>query len=308
MRLVILSILTNLAALSGIAQDNHPVSWKFSSDPIAPLTFKIAFTASINEPFHIYPQSYDGGIGMPTTISFAENVNVQLIGKLEEKGVEPSNGATVAYYAKGVTFSQTIRLRADEKTTLHFRIRYMACNNQMCLPPSSKEYTLAVNDVNGVTGVAGIAEDKRTDPAPGTKEVLKYEDFMLPDVAGKKISTKTIISLNKYTFIDFWASWCSPCRMQAKALVPLYNKYRSKGFGVIGVSLDTDAAAWKKAIKNDGYTWTNLGDLKGFDSPVTKKYHIEAIPRNFLIDNKGVIIARDLHGKELEAKLNELLN
>jgi len=305
MRSVILFILTSLTALSGIAQNNHPVSWTFSSDSIAPLTFRIAFAASINEPFHIYPQSYDGGMGMPTTISFAENTNVQVIGKVEEKGAGSPNGAAVAYYAKGVTFSQIIRLRADEKTTLHFRIRYMACTDQMCLPPSSKEYTLVVNDAGGV---AAVAEDKRTDPAPGKQEVLKYEDFMLPDVEGKKISTKTIIPLNKYTFIDFWASWCSPCRMQAKALVPLYNRYRSKGFGVIGVSLDTDAAAWKKAIQNDGYTWTNLGDLKGFDSPVTKKYHIEAIPRNFLIDNKGVIIARDLHGKELEAKLNELLN
>lgn len=305
MRSVIFLILTSLAALSGIAQDNHPVSWKFHSDSIAPLTFKIAFVASINEPFHIYPQSYDGGMGMPTTITWEENPNVQLIGEMEEKGAASSAGETVAYYAKGVTFSQTIKLRADEKTVLHFRIRYMACNTQMCLPPSSKEYTLIVNDANGITVTA---ENVKFLQVPDMQEAVQYENFALPDVKGKKISTKTIISGNRYTFIDFWASWCLPCRMQAKALVPLYARYRTKGLGVIGVSLDTDAAAWKKAIEKDGYTWTNLADLKGFDSPVTKKYQIKAIPRNFLIDNKGVIVARDLHGKELEAKLMELFN
>lgn len=303
MRLLIVSILTILVTFSVKAQDSHPVSWKFNSEPIAPLTFKINFVASIKEPFHIYPQAYDGGMGMPTTISFVEDANIQLTGELQEKGDEPSNGEAVAYFAKGVTFSQTIKLKTDVKTILHFRIKYMACNNQMCLPPSSKEYTLIVNDVNAVA-----AEDEKTTPAQDTREASKYEDFMLPDVNGKNISTKTIRSMNKYTFIDFWASWCSPCRMQAKALVPLYNKYKAKGLAVIGVSLDTDAAAWKKAIAKDGYTWTNLGDLKGFDSPVIKKYHIQAIPRNFLINNKGVIVARDLHGKELEAKLLELLN
>lgn len=303
MRLLIVSILTILVTFSVKAQDSHPVSWKFNSEPIAPLTFKINFVASIKEPFHIYPQAYDGGMGMPTTISFVEDANIQLTGELQEKGDEPSNGEAVAYFAKGVTFSQTIKLKTDVKTILHFRIRYMACNDQMCLPPSSKEYTLVINDKDGVA-----PEDEKVESAPGKQDVLKYEDFVLPDLEGKKISTKTIIPVNKYTFIDFWASWCSPCRMQARALVPLYNKYRAKGLAVIGVSLDTDAAAWKKAIAKDGYTWTNLGDLKGFDSPVIKRYHIQAIPRNFLVNSKGVIVARDLHGEELEAKLMELLN
>ena len=126
MRRVIFLILTCLAALPGWAQVNNPVSWKFQIDSIAPLTFKIDFVASINEPFHIYPQSYDGGMGMPTTITLGENSNVELIGEMEEKGIESAAGEAVAYYAKGVTFSQTIRLRTDEKTVLRFRIRYMA--------------------------------------------------------------------------------------------------------------------------------------------------------------------------------------
>ena len=97
-----------------------------------------------------------------------------------------------------------------------------------------------------------------------------------------------------------------PCRAQGRELVPLYDTYKSKGFSVIAISLDTKAEAWKKAIEADRYTWTNLCDLKGFDSEISKRYGIVAIPRNFLIDSKGAIIANDLHGRELESKLKEL--
>ncbi|MDO6430007.1 TlpA disulfide reductase family protein [Flavitalea sp. BT771] len=304
MKVIIYLAFMSLTAAAGRAQDNQPVSWKFSSEATAPLTYKINFVASIKEPFHIYPQSFSGGIGMPTTISIEENANVELIGEIGEKGVEPSNGETPAFYAKGVAFSQTIRLRSDEKTTLGFRIRFMACNDQMCLPPSSRQYTLVLNDKNA--GSAG-AEDEKAGTVPGKRDtVLKYEDFEMPDPEGKKISTATITAGNRYTFIDFWASWCGPCRAQGRALMPLYKKYRDQGFGVIGISLDTDAAPWRKAIAADGYTWCNLSDLKGFDSPIIKKFGINAIPRNIVVNDKGVIVAMDLHGKELETKLAEL--
>lgn len=129
-------------------------------------------------------------------------------------------------------------------------------------------------------------------------------DFYIKDVNGKKVilddfKGKTIV-------LDFWASWCTPCRAQARELIPVYEKYKSLGFEVIGVSLDTDASAWKRAINADKYTWTNISDMKGFESSVIKKYGIVAIPGNFIIDNKGVVVAMDLHGKLLEKKLSEL--
>jgi thiol-disulfide isomerase/thioredoxin len=304
MKAFISLILIVLTAFAGQAQGNQPVSWKFASEAAAPLTYRINFMASIQEPFHIYPQSFTGGIGMPTTISIEENANVELVGEMKEKGVESSEGGTPAFYAKGVTFSQTVRLRSDEKTTLRFRIRYMACNDQMCLPPSSKEYSLVINDR---TSGAAPADGEKTATAPEKMEaVLEYDNFEMPDTAGKKISTATLTAGNNYTFIDFWASWCVPCRAQGKALVPLYKQYRDQGFGVIGVSLDTDAKPWKKAIAADGYNWTNLCDMKGFESPVIKKFGINGIPRNILVNNKGVVVAMDLHGKELEMKLAEL--
>ncbi|MBS1602374.1 MAG: TlpA family protein disulfide reductase [Bacteroidetes bacterium] len=304
MRTFIVGILICLMALSGSAQDNHPVSWRLSSTSTWPLTFEVKFIASIKEPFHIYPQSFAGGIGMPTTISFETNDNVELTGEMKEKGDEIPAGEEAAFYKKGVTFSQMIRLKADVKTTIHVRIKYMACNDQMCLPPSSKEYTLILNDKNPA---AAESHNETKDATANTSgKELKYEDFVMADTGGKNISTREITTSHSYTFIDFWASWCGPCRSQATALVPLYRKYSTQGLAVIGVSLDTDVRSWRKAIGDDGYTWTNLSDLKGFDSPISLKYGIKAIPRNLIVNNKGEIVAMDLHGKELETKLAEL--
>lgn len=291
-------------AFSAFAQDNHPVSWKFSSEQIARLTYQIKLHATVKEPYHIYPQGAAGGMGMPTEFLFDQNDNVEFVGEMEERGEEQKNEERLSYYSKGVTFTQMLKLKSEQKTTLAFTIKFMACTNQMCLPPSKKQFTLDLIG-QGKDTVAVKNEDNVT-PSNKPAGSFKYEDFAMADMDGKVISSKNITSKSKYTFIDFWASWCAPCRTQGRELIPLYNKYRSKGFEVIAVSLDTDAKAWRKATEADGYKWTNLSDLKGFESPISKKYNIIAIPRNLLIDQKGNIIAMDLHGKELEAKLTEL--
>lgn len=303
MKRYILLIAICQMAFSAFAQDNHPVSWKFSSEKIAPLTYEIKLHATVKEPYHIYPQGAAGGMGMPTEFLFDANENVAFVGKLEEKGEEQKDGERLSYYSKGVTFTQTLKLKSEKKTTLAFAIKYMACTNQMCLPPSKKQFTLDLAD-QGKDAVAVQNED-----APNlSKQAMSftYEDFNMADLEGKLIATKHMTSKNKYTFIDFWASWCAPCRAQGRELIPIYNAYKSKGFEVIAVSLDTDAKAWKKAAQADGYTWTNLSDLKGFESPISKKYNIIAIPRNLLIDQNGNIVAMDIHGKELETRLAEL--
>lgn len=306
MRSVIILLVLSLTAVRGFAQSNHPVSWKFDCIKVAPLTYKVQFHAAIKEPFHIYPmQSSGGGLGMPTEILFEDDDNIELNGVMEEKGVEHAVGEAAAHYAKGATFTQTIKLKSDKKTTLRFRIKYMACTDSYCLPPSSKKFTVEVSDQD--TGVRDTGETK-PNPEPDKKQLtLQYEDFVLPDTVGKSISSTGITSKSKYTFIDFWASWCTPCRAQGRELIPVYNKYNPKGFSVIGISLDTDAKAWKRAIQVDGYPWANLSDLKGFESAMSKKYGITEIPRNFLVDSNGNIVAKDLHGKELETKLAELL-
>jgi len=109
-----------------------------------------------------------------------------------------------------------------------------------------------------------------------------------------------------YLLLDFWASWCPPCRKESPNLVKIYNKYKGKGFHIFAVSLDQEKESWVKAIASDHLTWSHVSDLKFWDSTPAKIYAIRSIPSNFLIDPTGKIIARNLMGEELDKKLEEL--
>ena len=118
----------------------------------------------------------------------------------------------------------------------------------------------------------------------------------------------TLSSLKgKYVLIDFWASWCGPCREENPHVLKAYNAFRGKNFEIIGVSLDQQKQPWLNAIKDDGLSWLHVSDLKGWKNEVALMYGINAVPQSFLLDPNGVIIARDLSGKELTKKLEELL-
>ncbi|TWJ04544.1 peroxiredoxin [Mucilaginibacter frigoritolerans] len=129
--------------------------------------------------------------------------------------------------------------------------------------------------------------------------------FVSTDTAGKKVDLKDY--RGKYTFVEFWASWCPPCREESPTLVRLYNQYKDKGFTILSVSIDKNTAQWKNAIRQDGYTWGNVCDLNGYGGPTAALYTVTAIPNSFLLDKNGRIIAKNLRGKELESKLAELM-
>lgn len=133
-------------------------------------------------------------------------------------------------------------------------------------------------------------------------------EFSLPDVNGKPVSLSSL--RGKYVLVDFWASWCGPCRGENPNVVNAYNKYKNKNFTILGVSLDKPGKKdqWLKAIMEDNLTWTHVSDLQYWQSPVVGLYKIEGIPFNVLIDPQGKVIAEGLRGPGLEAKLDEVLN
>jgi peroxiredoxin len=132
-------------------------------------------------------------------------------------------------------------------------------------------------------------------------------EFSAKNPEGKVVSLKE--SLGKITIVDFWASWCAPCRKENPNVVALYNEFHPKGLNIIGVSLDRDgeAAKWKEAIAKDNLTWTHVSNLKFWEDPIAIQYNVKSIPATFLLDASGKIIAKDLRGEELKAKVAELL-
>ncbi len=129
-------------------------------------------------------------------------------------------------------------------------------------------------------------------------------DFTENDTANKPLTLSSL--RGHYVLVDFWASWCHPCRMENPNLVKQYALYKDKGFQVLSVSLDDHADRWKEAINQDGLPWLHVSDLKGWNNAACKLYAIRAVPSSFLVDPQGKIVATGLRGEELEEKLKEL--
>jgi peroxiredoxin len=132
-------------------------------------------------------------------------------------------------------------------------------------------------------------------------------DFEQADTLGHKVRLSSF--RGKYVLLDFWASWCAPCRQENPNIVKVYNRFKDKNFTIVGISLDKPGGefAWLTAIRRDHLAWTQLSDLKFWNNAVAQLYFVQGIPKNFLIDPTGKIIAQDLRGDDLEAKLEEVL-
>jgi peroxiredoxin len=153
--------------------------------------------------------------------------------------------------------------------------------------------TLAKGFIGQIRRIAGVSVGQE---AP---------DFTLNSPDGKPVALSSL--RGKYVLIDFWASWCGPCRMENPNVVRMYDKFKDKGFDIYGVSLDDNEKSWKAAITKDNLKWQHGSELKKWNSGVAQTYGVNAIPATFLIDKEGKIIAKNLRGPALESKLTELL-
>ncbi len=133
-------------------------------------------------------------------------------------------------------------------------------------------------------------------------------DFSTNNLVGISFNLADVLKVNRYVLIEFWASWCSPCRAEIPFLKEAYAKYSLKGFEIVSFSLDHEKEKWAKASEDDGITWIDVGDLRAHNSPVVALYGVTGIPDNYLVNSEGEIVATKLRREKLNEKLKELLD
>ncbi|MDR2906403.1 MAG: AhpC/TSA family protein [Bacteroidales bacterium] len=135
----------------------------------------------------------------------------------------------------------------------------------------------------------------------------RFADFQMRTPDGKDVALSDYAGKGTYVLVDFWASWCGPCRREIPNLIQAYKKYKDKGFEIVGVSFDADEKSWFNGLNDFNMPWPQMSDLKAFDSDAVNLYTISGIPHTVLLDKDGIIIAKDLRGEALEEKLKEIL-
>ncbi|MEZ4874779.1 MAG: TlpA disulfide reductase family protein [Flavobacteriaceae bacterium] len=215
--------------------------------------------------------------------------------------------------------SQNLSIASEEKT---YKRNFVNENNNsifsiMLLSELFKTKELSGEEVQGIISKLNpkIAENPIVVDLKNTVESAKKSDiggiappFEAPSPTGEMISLQQ--ALGKYTIIDFWASWCRPCRAENPNVVKVYEKYHDKGLNIISVSLDREGQKdrWVQAIEDDNMNWYHVSNLQFWQDPIAKEYNVRSIPATFLLDSEGKIIDKNLRGPALEARISQLLD
>ncbi|GAB4205068.1 MAG: TlpA disulfide reductase family protein [Bacteroidia bacterium] len=225
---------------------------------------------------------------------------------LQRNDAETVNKTQTEFIELGQKVKSTLidMIKSHPASPVSGYIIYQEFNNNPNISPQELEQIVSYLDKNFLNTKFGKLAQQKLMQIKGTSIGNKIMEFSQTSTDGKIVNIRDFEG--KYVLIDFWASWCGPCRMENPYVVAAYNKYKDKGFTVLGVSLDQNKNAWLKAIEKDHLTWTHVSDLKGWSNEVAQAFGISSIPQNILIDKNGIIIAKNLRGTALEEKLREI--